>query len=195
MGNLRCWNNIHCGNKDLCHCSMDVSWLHVIGPGKLNLILAAAVNSRVMTGESQTESWSFASRHPLHYFVEKHTVISLYVIDNNTWMINFDSPIYPTLLQKVSHLGGCFCTFEILVHYTGKSLKPPTAVRRLSSGSLTPTPIREYNGLRGEDNGPFNGQRASTSNPVMCSRDQTRSVSSGINGEFGAPYQPWQSFS
>ena len=55
----------------------------------------------------------------------------------------------------------------IVIHYAGNSLGPPTAVRRLSGGPLAPAPIREYNGLRGEDRGPFNGQRASASNPVM----------------------------
>ena len=35
IGNLRCCNNIYWGNKDLCHCSMDVSWLHDIVPSKI----------------------------------------------------------------------------------------------------------------------------------------------------------------
>ena len=35
IGNLRCCNNIQWGNKDLCHCSMDVSWLHDIVPNKI----------------------------------------------------------------------------------------------------------------------------------------------------------------
>ena len=37
----------------------------------------------------------------------------------------------------------------------------------LSGGPVTPTPIREYSGLRGENMGPFKGQQASASNPVM----------------------------
>ena len=37
----------------------------------------------------------------------------------------------------------------------------------LSGGPVTPTPIREYNGLRGENKGPFKGQQASASNPGM----------------------------
>ena len=37
----------------------------------------------------------------------------------------------------------------------------------LSGGPVTPTPIREYNGLRGENKGPFKGQQAAASNPVM----------------------------
>ena len=37
----------------------------------------------------------------------------------------------------------------------------------LSGGPVTPTPIGEYNGLRGENRGPFKGQQASASNPVM----------------------------
>ena len=45
----------------------------------LNLIWTAAVNSRVMTGESQTQSWSIASVHPLYYFVAKtHSYLTVY---------------------------------------------------------------------------------------------------------------------
>ena len=40
----------------------------------------------------------------------------------------------------------------------------------LNGGPVTPTPIREYNGLRGENRGPFKGQQASASNPVMSAR-------------------------
>ena len=35
IGNLRCCNNIHWGKKDLCHCSMNVSWLHDTVPSKI----------------------------------------------------------------------------------------------------------------------------------------------------------------
>ena len=35
IGNMRCCNNIHLGDKDLCHCSMDVSWLHDTVPSKI----------------------------------------------------------------------------------------------------------------------------------------------------------------
>ena len=40
----------------------------------------------------------------------------------------------------------------------------------LSGGPVTPSSIREYNGLRGENRhrGPFKGQQASASNPVQC---------------------------
>ena len=54
-------------------------------------------------------------------------------------------------------------------HDTGNSLKHPTATMRLSGSPLTPAPMREYNGSKGEDRCPFNGQRASASNPVMVS--------------------------
>ena len=36
-----------------------------------------------------------------------------------------------------------------------------------SGGPVNPTPIREYNGLRGENRGPFKGQQASALYPVM----------------------------
>ena len=37
-------------------------------PAELNLIWTAVVNSRAMTGESQTQSQTIASVDPLHYF-------------------------------------------------------------------------------------------------------------------------------
>ena len=39
----------------------------------------------------------------------------------------------------------------------------------LSGGPVTHTPTIEYNGLRGENRGPFKSQQASASNPVMGS--------------------------
>ena len=63
---------IYTGGTRIC---VTVQWMSVdcmkLSPAKLNLIWTAAVNSRVMTGESQTQSWSFTSVHPLHYFVAK----------------------------------------------------------------------------------------------------------------------------
>ena len=44
----------------------------------------------------------------------------------------------------------------------------PLQLLVLSGGPVTPTPIREYNGLRGENRGPYKGQQASASNPVMA---------------------------
>ena len=60
-----------------------VQWMSVdcmtLSPAKLNLIWTAGVNSRVMTGESQTQSWSIAGVYPLHYFVAKtHSYLTVY---------------------------------------------------------------------------------------------------------------------
>ena len=41
----------------------------------------------------------------------------------------------------------------------------------LSGGSVIPTPTIEYNGLRGENRGPFKGQQASTSNSVRAGNE------------------------
>ena len=40
IGNLRCWNTIHLGNKDLCYCPIDYCWPHAVVPSKMksNLI-------------------------------------------------------------------------------------------------------------------------------------------------------------
>ena len=54
-----------------------------------------------------------------------------------------------------------------LSHDTENSLKHTAAAIRLSGSPLPPVPIRGYNGLRGEDMGPFDGQWASASNFVM----------------------------
>ena len=71
---------IYTGGTRIC---VTVQWMSVdcmtLSPTKLNLIWTAAVNSRVMTGESQTQSWSIASVHPLHYFVAKtHSYLTVY---------------------------------------------------------------------------------------------------------------------
>ena len=49
----------------------------------------------------------------------------------------------------------------------------------LSGGPVTPTPIREYNGLRGENRGPFKGQQASASNSVISAGKSTKPGWSG----------------
>ena len=71
---------IYTGRTRIC---VTVQWMSVdcmtLYPAKLNLIRTAAVNSRVMTGESQTQSRSIASVHPLHNFVAKtHSYLTVY---------------------------------------------------------------------------------------------------------------------
>ena len=60
---------IHTGGTRIC---VTVQWITVdhmtLSPAELNLIWTAAVNSRAMTGESQTQSRTIANVHPLHYF-------------------------------------------------------------------------------------------------------------------------------
>ena len=85
MGNLRCCNNIHWRTR-ICvtvQC-MSVDCM-TLSPVKLNLIWTAAVNSRVMTGESQTQSWSFTSVHPLHY-------LASYAENVSIWWHHHDNP-------------------------------------------------------------------------------------------------------
>ena len=86
-----------------------------LSPAKLNLIWTAAVNSRVMTGESQTQSWCIASVHPLHYFVAKtqlfNCIRQIITHDWWIWIVLFIPHCYKTSFSS----GGCFCAFEILV--------------------------------------------------------------------------------
>ena len=46
----------------------------------------------------------------------------------------------------------------------------------LSGGPVAPIPKREYNGLRGENRGPFKGQPTSASNPVMTPSELNEKV-------------------
>ena len=71
---------IHTEGTGIC---VTVQWMSVdcmtLSPAKLNLIWTVTVNSRVMTGESQTQIWSIASVHPLHYFIAKtHSYLAVY---------------------------------------------------------------------------------------------------------------------
>ena len=114
IGNLRCCNNIHWGTR-IC---VTVQWMSVdcmpLSPAKLNLIWTAVVNSRVMTGESQIQSWGIASVHPLHYFVAKNTQLFKCIWQINTWMI-WIVLLMPHCYKTSFSSGGCFCAFEILV--------------------------------------------------------------------------------
>ena len=71
---------IYTGGTGIC---VTVQWISVdcmtLSPAKLNLIWTVTVNSRVMTGEFQTQSSSIASVHPLHFFVAKtHSYLTVY---------------------------------------------------------------------------------------------------------------------
>ena len=52
----------------------------------------------------------------------------------------------------------------------------------LGSGPVIPTPIREYNGLRGENRGPFKGQQALASNPVIMQWRQAKNQTDMLHG-------------
>ena len=98
MGNLRCCNNIHWGNKGLCHSSMDVCWPHDIIPSKINLIWTPIVNSRVMIPKQKVEVLPVCIRCTT--LLPKQADILLCIMDNNIWFMNLNSPIYSTLLQN-----------------------------------------------------------------------------------------------
>ena len=107
---------IYTGGTRVC---VTVQWMSVdcmtLSPAKLNLIWTAAVNSCVMTGESQTQSWSIASVHPLHYFVEKTQLFNcirrMITHDWWIWIVLFIPLCYKTSFSS----GVCFCALEILV--------------------------------------------------------------------------------
>ena len=113
---------IYTGGTRIC---VTVQWMSVdcmtLSQAKLNLIWTATVNSRVMTGESQTQSWSIASVHPLHYFVAKtqlfNCIWQILTHEWWIWIVLFIPRCYKTSLSS----GGCFCAFEILVALATKT--------------------------------------------------------------------------
>ena len=71
-------------------------------------------------------------------------------------------------LKNVNNKRPFSTCFRSLNTYSPKGI--PTVQLVLSGGPVTPTPIGEYNGLRGENRGPFKGQQDSASNPVIVRR-------------------------
>ena len=113
---------IYTGGTRIC---VTVQWMSVdcmtLSPAKLSLILTAAVNSREMTGESQTQSWSIASVHPLHYLVAKTQLFNcIWQIMTHEWWI-WIVLFIPRCYQTRFSSGGCFCAFEILVALATKT--------------------------------------------------------------------------
>ena len=104
------------GTTRIC---VTVQWMSIdcmtLSLAQLNLIWTTAVNSRVMTGESQTQSWSIASVHPLHYFVAKTQLFNcIWQIITHDWWI-WIVLLIPHCYKTSFSSGGCFCAFEILV--------------------------------------------------------------------------------
>ena len=97
-GNLRCCNNIHWENKDLCHCSMDVSWLHDIVPSKIKSNLNCCCQLTCDDWGIPNTKLKYCQCTAAALLCCKNTVIHLYMTDNDTWMMNLNSPIYSTLL-------------------------------------------------------------------------------------------------
>ena len=89
--------------------------------------------------------------------------------DNRNWLYTRDQ-LWVANTYGPLEVGAVLCSVA-LSHAGGEngacSAITERALLVLSGGPVTPTPIREYNGLRDETRGPFKGQQASASNPVM----------------------------
>ena len=108
---------IYTGGTRIC---VTVQWMSVdcmtLSPAKLNLIWTAAVNSRVMTGESQTQCTS------AELLCCKNTQLFNCIWQIMThewwiWIVLFILRCYQTSFSS----GGCFCAFEILVALATKT--------------------------------------------------------------------------
>ena len=100
IGNLRCCNNIHWGNKDPCHYSMDVSWLHDIAPSKIKSNLNCCCQLTCDDWGIPNTKLKCCQCTSAGLLCCKNTQLFNYMTDNGTWIMNLNSPIYSTLLPS-----------------------------------------------------------------------------------------------
>ena len=116
IGNLRCCNNKHWGDKDLCHCSMFVSWLHDIVPSKITSNLNCRCqltcddwgipNTKLKYCQCTSASRLCCKNTQLFNCIWQITTHEWWI-----WIVLFIPHCYKTSFSS----GGCFCALEILV--------------------------------------------------------------------------------
>ena len=122
IGNLICCNNIHWGNKDLCHCSMDVSWLHDIVPSKIKSNLNCHCQLTCDDWGIPNTKLKYCQCTSAALLCCKNTELFNCIWQILThewwiWIVLFIPRCYKTSLSS----GGCFCAFEILVALATKT--------------------------------------------------------------------------
>ena len=122
IGNLICCNNIHWGNKDLCHCSMDVSWLHDIVPSKIKSNLNCHCQLTCDDWGIPNTKLKYCQCTSAALLCCKNTELfnciwQILTHERWIWIVLFIPRCYKTSLSS----GGCFCAFEILVALATKT--------------------------------------------------------------------------
>ena len=122
IGNMRCCNNIHLGDKDLCHCSMDVSWLHDTVPSKIK----SNLNCRC---QLTCDDWGIPNPKLKYYQCKSAALLCcknkqlfncIWQIITHEWWI-WIVLLIPRCYQTSFWSGGWFCAFEILVALATKT--------------------------------------------------------------------------
>ena len=122
IGNLRCCKNIHWGNKDLCHCSMDVSWLHDIDPSKINSNLNCCCQLTCDDWGIPNTKLKYCQFTSAALLCLKNTQLfnCVWQIMTHEWWI-WIVLFIPCWFQTSFSSWGCFCAFEILVALATKT--------------------------------------------------------------------------
>ena len=113
IGNLRCCNNIHWGYKDLCDCSMDVSWLHDIVPSKIKSHLNCCCQLTCDDWGIPNTKLNYCQCTSAALLCCKNTQLfnCIWQIMTHEWWI-WIVLFIPRCYQTSFSSGGCFCAFE-----------------------------------------------------------------------------------
>ena len=110
------------GNKDLCHCSMDVSWLHDIVPSKIKSNLNCCC-------QLTCDDWGIPNTKLKYYQCTSAALLcckntqlfnciwQIMINEWWIWVVLFILRCYQTTFSSL----GCFCAFEILVALATKT--------------------------------------------------------------------------
>ena len=114
IGNLRCCNNIHWRDKDLCHCSMIVSWRHDIVPSKVKSNLNCRCQLTCDDWGIPNTKLKYCQCTSAALLCCKNTqlfncIIQIITHDWWIWIILFIAHCYKSSFSS----GGCICAFEI----------------------------------------------------------------------------------
>ena len=122
IGNLRCCNSILWGDKDLCHCWMDVSWLHDTVPSKIKSNLNCCC-------QLTCDDWGIPNTKLKYYQCTSAALLCcknkqlfncIWQMITHEWWI-WIVPFIPRCYQTSFWSRSWFCAFEILVALATKT--------------------------------------------------------------------------
>ena len=131
IGSLRCCNNIHWGDKDLCHYSMNVSWLHDIVPSKIKSNLNCRCQLTCDDWRIPNTKLKYCQCTSAALLCCKNTQLfncirQIITHDWWIWIVLFIPHCYKSSFSS----GGCFCAFEILVALATKEKSGGSGIHR-----------------------------------------------------------------